>query len=131
MGSADETIFPPSPSVHARVREPPFLLEKEGPKLQRSIPWSSIKANSAPRRRSDRGTNRVRRGRRRPKGSDGGESFPPVAVRKGDRKAGSAVFFASFVIVRSVHVTIFIVFTVFTIFIVFIVVVPVPQCAGA
>jgi hypothetical protein len=35
-------------------------------------------------------TNRMRRGRRRPKGSDGGENFPPVPVRKGDREAGSA-----------------------------------------
>ena len=50
----------------------------------------TTEVNYAPRCRSDRQINRVRRGRRSPLGSDGGEGFPPVAVRKGDREAGSA-----------------------------------------
>ena len=41
--------------------------------------------------------NRLRRGRRRPKGSDGGESFPPVSCsERGDREAGSDVFHDAF-----------------------------------
>ena len=44
---------------------------------------------------------RLRRGRRRPKVSDGGEGFPPVfCSERGDREAGSDVFCASFIIIH-------------------------------
>jgi hypothetical protein len=87
---------PPHPPLRGRCpRNAPGAVQGSFPWSSEDDPSSMTEVNPAPRRASDREINRVRRGRRRPEGSDGGESFPPVPVRKGDRKAGSAVFLFS------------------------------------
>jgi Flp pilus assembly protein TadB len=71
----------PAPAVNIEMAADSGICRRR----RRSIPRHGAEAI--------RKINRVRRGRRRPKGSDGGEGFPPVSCsERGDREAGSDVF---------------------------------------